>query len=318
MTLGALLASLIASLVAGPVGAVSDPLALDDALAQAAGHPRLSASPEMTARLPRRQSLYLDCQRLAFPSSSVADPDRNQPLTALVSQEDAQRLEIMERFFDVLLADQRFATASEAMAVAYIQFDRASIRAELGQFSALRVLELEAVYQDILHERAASEISQQLTRALLAQALGAPADLPRNLTTPTLPAMPEALPTLEEILDRASRTPVVTDLSAGASDADRALVAMELRQQALELLLRLRGLAAAERNLQTEAAWRDLKLDESRTLYEQEATADLGYSMSQQSQTRLQNARVGYCRTLVWAELNALMGQPLRADEARE
>jgi hypothetical protein len=272
----------------------------------------------MALRFPRRQSLYLDCQRLAFPSSRVADPQRNQPVFPFLSAEDAQRLEIMERFFDVLLADQAFATASEAMAVAYIQFDRASIRAELGQFSALRVLELESVYQDILHERAATEISQQLTRALLAQALGDGADLPRNLVAPTLPAGPETPPTLDAILERALAAPVLRALIAGASDADRALVTMDLRQQALELLLRLRGLAAAEGNLRTEAAFRDLKLDESRTLYEQEFTADLGYSMSQQSQTRLQSERVRFCRALVWAELNALRGEPLLADGTEE
>jgi hypothetical protein len=307
----------LAILLTGPAGAVSDPLGLPEALERARDHARVSASAEMALRLPRRQSLYLDCHRLAFPSSRVADPQRNQPVLPFISGEDAQRLEIMERFFDVLLADQAFATASEAMAVAYIQFDRASIRAELGQFSALRVLELESVYQDILHERAAAEISQQLTRALLAQALGDPAELPRDLVAPTLPRIPEP-PTLDAILEQASATSVMEALSVGASDADRALVTMELRQQILELLLRLRGLEAAERNLRTEAAFRDLKLDESRTLYEQEFAADLGYSMSQQSQTRLQNERVRLCRTLVWAELNALRGESLLADGTEE
>ena len=294
-----------------PAAAISDPLGLDEALEAASGHPRVAASPEIADLLPRRQSLYLDCQRLAFRSSSVADPERNRPLEPLISARDAQRLEIMERFFDVLLADLSFSTESEAMAVAYIQFDRASVRNELGQISPLRVLELESVYQEILHRRAASEISQQLTRALLAQALGNPADLPRNLLQPTLTMPPETPPTLDAILAQAVQTPIVRDLMEGRSQADRDLIALEVRQQALELLLRLRALNAAERNLQTELAWRDLKLDESRTLYEQEVTADLGYSMSQQTQTRQQSQRVSFCRALVWAELEALAGQSL-------
>lgn len=309
---------LLGALLAAPASAISDPLGLDEALESASRHPRVEASQELTSLLPRRQSLYLDCQRLAFRSSSVADPDRNRPLETLIGSQDAQRLEIMERFFDVLLADLSFSTESEAMAVAYIQFDRASVRNELGQISPLRVLELESVYQEILHRRAAAEISQQLTRALLAQALGNPAALPRSLLEPTLSLPPETPPSLDEILAQASETSVVRALMQGRSQADRDLIQMELRQQALELLLRLRALTAAERNLRTESAWRDLKLDESRTLYEQEVTADLGYSMSQQTQTRQQSRRVSYCRALVWAELEALAGRPLTEDGDRD
>lgn len=306
-------------IILGParVAAISDPLALDEALGTAATHPRVGASVELSERLPRRQSLYLDCKKLAFRGSSVADPDRNRPLEPLIDPADAQRLEIMERFFDVLLADLSFASDSEAMAVAYIQFDRASVRNELGQLSPLRVLELEAVYQEILHQRAASEISQSLTRALLAQALGDPSDLPRNLVEPTLSPPEEEPPSLDTLLASALETPALRALSDGRAAADRALIEMELRQQLLELLLRLRALGAAERNLATESAWRDLKLDESRTLYEQEVTADLGYSMSQQTQTRLQRQRVTYCRALAWAELNALTGRPIAGNGAR-
>lgn len=313
-----MIAMLLGVLVATSAGAISDPLGLDEALETASRHPRVDASPELTGLLPRRQSLYLDCQRLAFRSSGVADPDRNRPVEPLIGAEDAQRLEIMERFFDVLLADLSFSTESEAMAVAYIQFDRASVRNELGQISPLRVLELESVYQEILHRRAAAEVGQQLTRALLAQALGNPAALPRNLLEPTLSLPPETPPSLDAILAHASETPVVRALMQGRPQGDRDLIQIELRQQALELLLRLRALTAAERNLRTESAWRDLKLDESRTLYEQEVTADLGYSMSQQTQTRQQSRRVSYCRALVWAELEALAGRPLAEDGDRD
>ncbi len=311
--LGLLLCALVLG-IPPAVAALSDPLTLAEALGRAPTHPRVKASTDLTGRLPPRQSLYLSCQQLALPIASTADPDRNRPLDLLISRADAQRIEIMARFFDVLLADLSFASESEAMAVAYIQFDRAAVRGELGQISPLRVLELETVYQEILHRRATSELGQQLTRALLAQALGDPEDLPRNLLPPELPPLPETLPTLEEGLALASATKAVDDLLAERSQADRDLVGLELRQQILELLLRLRALVAAERYLETESAWRDLKLDESRTLYEQEVSADLGYSMSQQTQTRLQLQRVGYCRALAWAELRALMGRPLVGD----
>jgi hypothetical protein len=97
----------------------------------------------------------------------------------------------------------------------------------------------------------------------------------------------------------------------GASEPDRQLIRLELGQQLAELLMRLRALAAAERQVQTESAYRDLKLDESRTLYDQEVAADLGYSMSQQTMTRMRERRIAYCQALAWAEVQALTGKPI-------
>ncbi|MBK5965094.1 hypothetical protein CCR95_13605 [Thiocystis minor] len=302
----------------GVAWAVSDPLSLEQALKTLDAHPRMAASADLHARLPRRQSLYLDCHGLAFNHSLFDDPNRNHPLSALLSPLAAQQLEVMARFFDVLLADLSFASESEAMAVAYIQFDRASVRRQLGQVSELRVLELETVYQNLLHRRAANEIGQQWARSLLAQALGQPEDIPRNLTEPTLPTLADGFPTLDALLARAAEGQAVRTLGQDRPESERALIQMELRQQILELLLRLKALVAAERSVSTEATWRDLKLDESRTLYDQEVTADLGYSMSQQTQTRLLEQRVAYCQTLTWAELNALSGQPLWAPTPRD
>jgi hypothetical protein len=294
-------------------GAASTALRLDQALQNLAAHPRLGVSADLDARLPRRQSVYLDCQGLAFGDSLAQDPRRNQPLTALLTLLAAQQLEVMARFFDVLLADLSHASESEAVAVAYIQFDRASIRRQLGQLPELRVLELETVYQKILHRRTASEIGQQLTRALLAQSLGYPADLPEQLVDPALPSLPEVLPTLDDLVARASEGEAVRALGENRSQSDRALIALELRQQILELLFRFKALGAAERSVQAESAWREMKLDESRTLYDQEVSADLGDSMSQQTQTRLLEKRVADCRALTWAELQALAGQPIWA-----
>lgn len=297
-----------AGAVAQPLG---DPLSLSQALALAQGHPRVGASPELTNLLPRRQPLYLDCHNLAF-SGQAIDPRRSHPLEVLIEPAPAQELEILARFLDVLLADLAFARYDEAMAVAYVQFDRASARRELGQFSDLAALELEATYQEILHERAASQISQQLSRTLLAQALNRPGYLPRDLLQPELPPLPDPTPEAPALLDQAlTQNRVVQTLLDGASAPDRDLLTLELGQQLAELLMRLRALAAAERQVQTETAYRDLKLDESRTLYEQEFTADLGYVMSQQTMTRMRERRIAYCRSLTWAEIQALTGKPI-------
>jgi hypothetical protein len=219
----------------------------------------------------------------------------------------------MARFLDVLLADLSYARYSEAMAVAYLQYDRANIRRELGQYPELLVAELETAYQDVLRKRAASAASQRLTRALLAQAMGRPGELPRNLTPPALAMPPDELPVLDAIMaDAGGRDrPSNAERDPSRAEARRSLVDMELRRQALELLLRLEILETGARHAQTESFMRDLKLDESRTLYEQEVKADLGYSMSRQTMSRMKEDQVGYCRALAWAELGALRGGPV-------
>jgi hypothetical protein len=118
------------------------------------------------------------------------------------------------------------------------------------------------------------------------------------------------LPGEETLLPAAlAGNPALAALGRDGGAAARALLELELAQQVREVLMRLAALGAAARQVATEVAYRDLKLDESRTLYEQEVTADLGYSMSQQTMTRMREARIGYCRTLAWAELNVLLGR---------
>lgn len=302
--------SLSAGVWAGAEG-LPDPLGLDQAIALAEAHPRVDATPALAERFPRRRPLYLDCHTLAFGNAAI-DPGRDSPLAPLIEPADAQRLEVLTRFLDVLLADLAFARYNEALAVAYTQFDRAAARRDLGQISDLRVLELESVYQEVLQNRTANEIAQQLTRSLLAQALDRPDTLPRDLATPNLPEPPDPLPQTQALSEEAAanNTALRTRLTDGSA-ADRRLAELELHQQVQELLLRLQALAAAQRQVRTESAYRDLKLDESRTLYDQEVTADLGYSMSQQTMTRMRDQRIAFCRAVAWAELNVLAGRPM-------
>lgn len=307
----AVLATLPLPLRAAQEESLPDPLGLDHALSLAAGHPRTEASADARARFPRRQPLYLDCHQLAF-SGAKTDPERDRPMEALLTLPAAQQLEVLTRFLDVLLADLAFARYDEALAVAYIQFDRASVRRELGQYSDLAVLELESTYQGMLHQRAASQIAQQLSRTLLAQAVNRPGQLPRDLLKPELPKTPDPLPEADALLHQAlADNPAVLERLEGASEPDRELITLELGQQLAELLMRLRALSAAERQVRTESDYRDLKLDESRTLYDQEVTADLGYSMSQQTMTRMRERSIAYCRALTWAEIQALTGKPV-------
>lgn len=288
-----------------------EPLPLAAALGLAAEHPRLAVGE--TGAPPRRAPLYLGCHDLAF--GSGADDRRDRVGTDLLPPLEAQRLEILERFFDVLIADLGFSSSNEAMAIAYIQYDRGNIRRDLGQFSELKAAELTAAYQAVRQRRASAEAGQRLTRGLLAQALNRPETLPRELVLPKLPPPPAALPDLGAVISAAEAgNPELGRLKAAADAAGARLLDLDLRQQALELLLRLQALAVSHDSAEAESAWRDLRLEESRVLYEQEAAADLGFSMSQQTRAHQDQQRVAYCRALAWAELQALQGRPVWPD----
>ena len=113
-----------------------------------------------------------------------------------------RRLEIMARFFDVLLADLRYAVDTETMSAAYVAFDRARQRQEFGQVSDVDRLELESFYQQALVTRTQSQKRQASTRSQLALALNHPEELPRNLTRPVLAVdareIPDYVPLYEQ------------------------------------------------------------------------------------------------------------------------
>lgn len=312
-----LLCTLVLVLAAAnaPAALPPDPLTLTDALGFADGHPRVQAGDHAWLP-PRPQPLHLACHTLVFDNARPGDAARDTAWGPLLPVVAAQRLEIMQRYFDVLLADLSYMRDNEAMAVAYIQFDRAENRRDLGQYSPLAVAELEAAYQVIRRRRAASDAARRVTRSLLAQALGTPEDLPKNLVDPP-PAADAPLPELSAVVETAlAGNPRVRALRDDADAAQDALATMAVRQQALELLERLDLLAVAAEQTRVEADWRDLKLDQSRTMYEMEVTADLGYSMSRQTKARRERMAVDLCRTLTRAQLDALQGKPVGVLEA--
>ena len=110
------------------------------------------------------------------------------------------RLDIMRRFFDVILADLQFARDNEAMAGAYIAADRARQRRELKRTSDIEVLRLEADYQVVLQARMDSQALQRAARARLALAMGRPGELVSSVLPPGAPDTAVALPEYEALL----------------------------------------------------------------------------------------------------------------------
>ncbi len=142
-------------------------------------------SADNSLRLAARKNLY-DFGRSVNAESAAAAVVQARDLN-LLSVRDQRRIDIMARYFDVLLADLQYAADNEYMAVAYVTFDNARDRVEQKLLSKTDLAELEARYQDWLVKRNQSLARQRYTRALLADAMNQPGKLGAELEDPALP-----------------------------------------------------------------------------------------------------------------------------------
>jgi outer membrane protein TolC len=99
---------------------------------------------------------------------------------------EQRRLEIMEKYFAVLTADNNFIAENEALAMGFIHYDNAVEDQELGLVAEMEVLRLQAEYEVIRQKRYLAEHQQRLTRAMLAEAMGHPEQLPSELEVPKI------------------------------------------------------------------------------------------------------------------------------------
>ena len=297
--------------------ALPNPLSLPQALAYAEKHPRNKLDSKTNRYYPPFETLYLDCHALAYANKTniLNESRRDRLFSPLFSIKESVKIDILRRFFDVLLADMSFAFSNENMAGAFITLDRAKNRQELNSASELEVAAKDAAYQLIRQQRFASESTQRLTRSLLAQAIGQPEKLPSDLKLINkLPVIPKELPNLTSLYAAAlkNNAALIERLEA-LSDEEQDILKMELRQYLLERLLQIQQLDIVNQKSQAESYWRDLKLDQSRTLYDMEVKSDLGDSMAQQTKAQLQEKQIEYCKALAWSELNILQGKALLA-----
>ncbi len=291
-----------------------------------------------------------------------------------------RRMEIMRRFFDVLLADLRFLRDNEAMAMEYVTLDKLRNQQELGQISDLQVLEQEAAYQRMRQRWVATQHRQRLTRNFLAVALNRPGDIPAELVPPALGPWPAQLPEVESLQAEAlehnlelralragleaaqetllaaaqTRGPVLRGEAAGFEQSReigsrerwRAGVVLELplldggerdaavaraqaevfrleaelarREQAVRLAvldtwMKLDALRIQREGVEAELDYRELYLDEARSLYEMEVRARLGDAMVQITSAQLAELEAQIQTELAWAQLDVLRGRMPRA-----
>lgn len=130
------------------------------------------------------------------------------------------RLDIMAAYFDVLLADLRYARDNEAMAVAYVAFDRTRDRRKQGEISDIEVLKAQAEYQQVRRRRYASDVQRRATRARLAILLNHPGSLPSTLVPPDLPGLRVKLSNVEVLQNEAlAGNPAIQALRASLQAA---------------------------------------------------------------------------------------------------
>lgn len=149
-----------------------------------------------------RLALHLGKQLYDFGQTQAAVLAKQTRAKAqdLAYQAQAQRFRIalMRAYFDVVLADFQYRIDNEAMAVAYIDFDKAQDQHELNRLSDVTFLRLEAEYERLLTQRRHSEYEQRRTREALANLAGQPGQLPDQLALPELTQLSERkLSTLE-------------------------------------------------------------------------------------------------------------------------
>jgi outer membrane protein TolC len=111
-----------------------------------------------------------------------------------------RRLALMTRFFDVLLSDLQYAADNEFSAVAYVSWDNARDRHQLGELSSAALAEFEARFQEARLKRNATLRKAREKRALLAAALGRPGQLPSELADPAIKDNERPLPEFDVLL----------------------------------------------------------------------------------------------------------------------
>ena len=116
---------------------------------------------------------------------------------------ERRRLQIMEKYFAVLNADNNFITENEALAIGFIRYDNAVQDQELDLVPEIEVLRLQSAYEVTRQRRSLAMQQQRLTRAILAEAMGYPDQLSSDLEIPVIDTdrgLPDDLATL---VDRA-------------------------------------------------------------------------------------------------------------------
>jgi outer membrane protein TolC len=181
--------------------------------------------PDNIARLVARKPL-LDFGR-TDQAITAADQEIVARQADFLNIDSLRRIDIMARYFDVLVADQQYVADNEFMTVAYLDWDKARERFDLGIGNRPDLLRLEALYQDWRERRNASLQRMRSTRQKLANAMYRPAQLPTELAEPILKDNARTVPDYDSLLAWVmEKNPRVQSLQAQVAAADARLASI--------------------------------------------------------------------------------------------
>jgi outer membrane protein TolC len=177
------------------------------------------------ARLKISKQLY-DFGRTAH-ALEAAEADLESQRWRLLEVRQQRRLDVMARYFNVLLADLENARDTEALSIDYIRYDRARTKNELGRVSDVEMLELESRYQQARRKVTLSGNRQRITRSQLAISLNRPQDLPAELEVPVFEAADQVEDVDELVATALTGNPGMQKLRAELQAAQKQLQASE-------------------------------------------------------------------------------------------
>lgn len=132
-------------------------------------------------------------------ASGAADAEVEASDALYTDARNRHRVAIMQRYFDVLIADLRFIRDNEAMSIAYIRLDRARKHKVQGQISDIEIFEKERIYQLSRRNVFESRALQQGTRARLANMINRPGQLSSEVAEPDLGDLGRPVPSIEAL-----------------------------------------------------------------------------------------------------------------------
>ena len=154
--------------------------------------------PDNSVRLTARKTLYDFGRSSAAEQAGIAELNARE--AELVTAKERRRLDVMSRFFDVLIADMQYTADNEFMAISYVRFDHGKDNFSAGRISSVDLAELETSFQDTLQKRNSSLQRVRISRAMLANTMSRPGVLPGDLIDPKLTTNNRVLPEYEELL----------------------------------------------------------------------------------------------------------------------
>ncbi len=132
-----------------------------------------------------------------------AGQDRKAAGLRITDNRSLYTITVMQKFFDIILADIEAARDNESMAIEFVTFDRGQDNRELGKISDVDLLALENAFQEARLRVIESEGRARSTRQALALALNRPGQQPSVLSRPELDVNNRKLLGFDRLIERA-------------------------------------------------------------------------------------------------------------------